>query len=109
MHECVCGHGRFGSLSTEYPVQWSKLPKEAQREDAWRFVAPELGGAGKGVGGTDAGSGAAPVSREGASVTMTRGGGDGEADEFEYECDITDAKIDVEREGRYHYPRCGRA
>merc|ERR1719399_365699 len=40
----VSAYRRFESLSRDFPVQWSRLPKEAQRREAWRFVSPSRGG-----------------------------------------------------------------
>ena len=102
----VAAFRRFGSLAKEHAQQWGELPEGARRKGAWRYV----GGEGKGEAGAEA-SGAAEARRESGGQ---QAGGTGEAateaagaagaeEEFEYYCDITDAKIDMTSEGRYHY------
>ena len=84
---------RFDSLASEHAQRWRELPEGARKKGSWQYV----GGEGKTEAGVvEGGSG-------GSGSTGKAAEAEGGKEEYEYYCDITDAKIDVKRDGRYHY------
>ena len=114
----MCVVVRFGDLSVEFPQRWRTLPQGARHTAAWTFIAPthaqhthnekehrEPAAAAAAGGAGAAGMGAGGVASElqgggGGGSSVVSGDGDGA---YDFVCDLSDAKIDVQKQGRYHY------